>query len=233
MIDDSVGSRSDASSTAYYEGHAQAFFAATVDVDLVPLYARFLREVPAGGRILDAGCGSGRDARAFVARGYQVAACDASPTLARLASVHCGFPVRVLRFQELDGPARFDGIWACASLLHVPLRELPDVLRQLAAALRPRGVLYASFKHGRGERAQGGRHFTDLDEAGLAALVRAAPYFTELETWITRDRRPDRAAERWLNTLLEVRAPAPCECPVHIGGSGVWRVGHECQLYRR
>ena len=125
MIDDSAGSRSDASSTDYYEEHAQAFFAATAGVDLAPLYAHFLREVPAGGRILDAGCGSRRDACAFVARGYQVAACDASPALARLASVHCGFPVRVLRFQELDGPARFDGIRACVSLLRVPLRETP------------------------------------------------------------------------------------------------------------
>lgn len=192
-----------ASSVAYYEEHAQVFFEDTVALDLAPLYARFLERLPAGGSLLDAGCGSGRDARAFLARGYAVTAFDASPTLAKLASKHCGLPVSVLRVQDLDGLTGFDGVWACASLLHVPLCELPDVLQRLATALKPGGILYASFKYGSGEREHRGRRFTDLDETGLAALLQAAPYFTVLETWITADRRPERAEERWLNTLLQ------------------------------
>jgi SAM-dependent methyltransferase len=190
------------SSINYYETHAQTFFADTVALDMAPLYARFLERLPPGGSILDAGCGSGRDTRAFLERGYAVTAFDASPTLAQLASAYCGLPVAVLRVQDMAWEARFDGIWACASLLHVPLWELPEVLRRLATALKPGGILYASFKYGRGEREQGGRRFTDLDEAGLAALLHAAPYFTMLETWITADQRPERAAERWLNSLL-------------------------------
>jgi len=96
----------------------------------------------------------------------------------------------------------FDGIWACASLLHVPEAELPDVMQRLRNALKPRGILYASFKYGRGERKHQGRLFTDLDEPGLAALLRQVPGLEEVETWITGDLRPGREAERWLNALL-------------------------------
>lgn len=175
-------------------------------LDLSSLYGRFLAHLPASAYILDAGCGSGRDARAFRARGHTVTACDASPALARLASAHCGLTVQVRRFQELTWQGRFDGIWACASLLHVPADELPDVLRRLAAALKPQGILYASFKHGQGEREHGGRYFTDRDEPSLAALLRVAPYFTTLETWITGDQRPGQTAEPWFNVLLRKAA---------------------------
>lgn len=190
------------SSVDYYEENAQAFVADTLDVDLSPLYTRFLVHVAARGQILDAGCGSGRDARWFLSRGYQVEAFDASPNLAALAEAHCGLSVAVLRFQDIDWRARFDGIWACASLLHVPLAELPDVLRRLAVALKPEGVLYASFKYGSGEREQGGRRFTDLDEVGLAELLHAVPALAEMETWTTPDRRAGRESERWLNALV-------------------------------
>ena len=193
-------------SIAYYEANAQGFFDGTVALDLSVLHTRFLAWLPAGGHILDAGCGSGRDARAFLEQGYTMTACDASPALAALASTHCGLPVQVLRLEEIDWQARFDGIWACASLLHLSLLELPPVLLRLAVALKPNGILFTSFKHGQGEREHGGRRFTDLDEAGLAALVRAAPYFTVLETWITLDRRPEQTDDRWLNALLKVQA---------------------------
>ncbi len=188
--------------TRYYTENAQAFFADTLAVAMDPLYARFLPHIPAGGHILDAGCGSGRDTRAFLDRGYRVTAFDASPTLAALAEHHTGRPVQVLRFQDLAWRREFDGIWACASLLHVPAAELPAALRRLVLALRPGGTLYASFKYGRGEREHQGRRFTDLDQAGLQALLSQVPDLRELETWITEDLRPGRAAERWLNTLL-------------------------------
>jgi 2-polyprenyl-3-methyl-5-hydroxy-6-metoxy-1,4-benzoquinol methylase len=193
----------DTEASTYYEAHAQTFFDGTVNLDLSALHQRFLAHLPTGGHILDAGCGSGRDARAFLEQGYTVTAFDAAPALAELASAHCGLPVAVLRLEEIDWQARFDGIWACASLLHLSLLELPDVLRRLAVALKPGGVLFTSFKHGHGEREHGGRRFTDLDETGLAALLQIAPCFTLLETWITVDRRPDRADDRWLNTVLQ------------------------------
>ncbi|WP_373507595.1 class I SAM-dependent methyltransferase [Thiocapsa sp.] len=194
--------RTDDPTLAYYEDQAQAFFAGTVDVDMAPLYDRFLARVPPGGRILDAGCGSGRDALALRRLGYAVTAFEASPTLARLATAHCGLPVEVRRFLEIDWQDAFNGIWACASLLHVPMAELPEVFGRLGRALKPDGVLYASFKYGAGEREHGGRRFTDLDEEGLAALVKVVPGFAVLETWVTVDRREQREGERWLNAVV-------------------------------
>lgn len=188
--------------TRYYSENAPVFFADTVAVAMDPLYARFLPHIPPGGHILDAGCGSGRDSLAFLERGYRVTAFDASPSLAAMAERHSGLPVRVLRLQDLEWSQTFDGIWACASLLHVPAAELPEVMGRLAGALRPGGVLYASFKYGRGERERQGRRFTDLDVAGLRTLLAQVPGLTEPETWISQDLRPGRVVERWLNTLV-------------------------------
>jgi SAM-dependent methyltransferase len=197
----------DDSTAAYYRDNAKAFVADTLTVDMKPLYAHFLPHVPSGGQILDAGCGSGRDARAFLDQGYRVTAFDASEHLAALANAHLGQAVQVIRFQDLEWTQAFDGIWACASLLHVPGRELPDTMRRLARALRPRGVLYASFKYGSGERDHHGRRFTDLDEAGLATLLDEVKSLSLLEIWTTADQRPGRESECWLNALLTAMAP--------------------------
>jgi SAM-dependent methyltransferase len=186
----------------YYHQNAGTFFAETVEVDMTPLYHRFMRLLPEQARILDAGCGSGRDARAFAELGHQVTAFDASAALVALAEAYLGQPVQCLRFQEIAWQEAFDGIWACASLLHVPASELPDVMARLRRAIEPGGILYASFKYGGGEREHHGRRFTDLDEPGLAALLRQVPDLEPVETWTTGDRRPGRESERWLNTLL-------------------------------
>ncbi|EIM31451.1 DNA/RNA helicase, superfamily II [Leptothrix ochracea L12] len=191
----------------FYNRHAVEFFGSTVGVDMAPLHARFLAGLPAGAAVLDAGCGSGRDARAFAERGYRVSAFDASPALAALASKHCGFPVAVRRFEDVEDIACFDGIWCCASLLHVAQADVPEVLTRLWRALRPGGALYVSFKHGQGERVHHGRHFTDADEPTLRAWFAPLPEALEPEIWLTDDRRPDRF-ERWTNALLR-RAPSP------------------------
>jgi SAM-dependent methyltransferase len=186
----------------YYQQHASIFFDDTVEVDMNALYRRFLPRLPDQAHILDAGCGSARDASAFAKLGHRVTAFDASPALIALAETHLGQPVQCLRFQDITWQEQFDGIWACASLLHVPAAELADVMRRLCKALKPDGVIYASFKYGSGEREHHGRHFTDLDEPGLAALLRQVLDLKEVETWTTSDLRPGREAERWLNTLL-------------------------------
>lgn len=187
-------------SIPYYDQNAQAFFRDTVEADVSGLWARFLAHVPQGGTVLDAGCGSGRDAAAFRSAGYQVSAFDGSAEMVRLAREHSGLPVRQMTFEEMDWDAAFDGIWASASLLHVPLRDLPGVVARFARALRPSGVWYISMKHGTGERHVNGRTFTDITPEELAQLVEAAG-LDVAEAWETADVRPGRS-DRWVNALV-------------------------------
>ncbi len=163
------------STEAYYNRHAQQFVDDTLHVDMRSLYVPFLAGLPVNARILDAGCGSGRDARAFQKQGYQVSAFDASEQLASRASQLLGFTVPVKRFDEVEEIERYDGIWACASLLHVPERQLPEAFARLWRALKPGGLLYCSFKWGQGERQHHGRHFTDADETRIGVWTGRFP----------------------------------------------------------
>jgi superfamily II DNA or RNA helicase/HKD family nuclease len=192
-------------STDYYDRNADRFFRETVDVDMTALYDCFLATVPNGGFILDAGCGSGRDTKVFAARGYRVAPFDASVELARRAAEHVRQPVAVRDFAEITEESCYDGIWACASLLHLPEVDLPDTVAHLWRALKSGGVFYLSFKLGDGERIQDGRHFTDATDARLRSWVGSLPDLDAIETWISSDQRPGRV-EQWLNALLRRKA---------------------------
>lgn len=188
-------------SLPYYDRNAARFVEDTLHVDMSTLHARFLAQLPAGGLILDAGCGSGRDSKVFMEAGFRVRAFDGSPELARLAHAHIGQPVEVRRFQDVAEHSRYDGIWACASLLHVAAADLPATLARLWASLKPGGVFYLSFKHGEGERTDGERHFTDATAQRLGEWVAGLPELESVNCWITEDQRPERG-EEWLNGLL-------------------------------
>jgi SAM-dependent methyltransferase len=187
-------------SVSYYDQNAEAYFAGTVHADVRDLRSKFLIHVPAGGDILDAGCGSGRDALAFHKGGYRVTAFDGSAEMCRKAREYTDLSVIQMTFQEMKWCGEFDGIWACASLLHVRRAELPEVLRRLFRALRPGGTLYASFKLGSGERTVDGRRFSDMTEPELEPLLKSAG-FSSAKYWITDDVRPGRTSEQWLNAL--------------------------------
>lgn len=194
--------------TRYYRQFAAEFFESTVGVDMSPIRERFAALLLAGARVLDAGCGSGRDAKAFAQQGFRVSAFDASPELASRASTHCGFAVDVRSFRDVDEVNAYDGIWCCASLLHIAAEEMPSVLAQLWAALAPGGVLYASFKNGTGTRIHGGRHFTDADESQVKDWLTDLPGVDQLDIWLTDDQRPDRT-ERWTNVLVKKAHDSP------------------------
>lgn len=188
-------------SITYYDQHADAFIAGTLDVQMQSLYDQFLPHLPAGAHILDAGCGSGRDSRYFLQQGFVVTALDASWPLVLHARTLTGLPVLHCRFEEFVAEQPLDAIWACASLLHVPQAELVLVMDHLARQLRCGGLFYCSFKYGVGEVSRDGRSFTHLDESGLAALLAKLP-LSVVECWQTADLRPGRQEECWLNVLL-------------------------------
>lgn len=188
----------------YYQNNAQTFFDGTVNVDMSSLYQSFTRHLEPGAAVLDAGCGSGRDAKAFYEMGYQVDAFDASSEMVALAMQHSGLLVQHMTFTDIDVQQKYHGIWCCASLLHVPARELPAAMRKLADALKSAGIWYVSFKYGDTEREKDGRYFNDMNEINLEALLEAMPDITIETMWTTQDKRPDRD-EMWLNALLRKR----------------------------
>ncbi|MET4694501.1 class I SAM-dependent methyltransferase [Endozoicomonas lisbonensis] len=186
----------------FYEQNADSFFESTVGVEAQDLHQAFLAYLPQNATILDAGCGSGRDTLAFLRQGYRVFAFDGSECMAKRAADLTGLPVQTSLFLDYTAGQLFDGIWACASLLHVPVEQLAVTFSHLSKFLKNEGVFYCSFKLGSGEVVRKGRHFTNLDEPGLEAILTT----TDLEmakSWITTDLRPGRENEHWLNAILK------------------------------
>ena len=186
----------------YYSRNAESFIKTTASVDFQETQDRFLRCLEPGSRILDLGCGSGRDARYFLKKGYQVDATDGSAEICRLASEYTGIPVKQMLFSELDAVSEYDGIWACASILHLPEEELRDVMHRIGTALKEDGIFYTSFKYGDFAGERNGRYFRDFTEESFREFLKDFHEFRMTDQWITCDVRPNRGEERWLNVLL-------------------------------
>ena len=181
----------------YYEDHAEEFTVNTINADMKDIRGRFLSYLPAGSRILDFGCGTGRDSKVFHELGYEVSALDGSETLCRIAEEHTGLSVRCLDFRNYtpgEGE-HYEGIWACASLLHLKKAELLPVMHALGKALKPEGILYVSFKYGDYEGERHGRYFTDFTIEGFREFMRMLPEFMMVEHWLTGDVRPGRGEQ--------------------------------------
>ncbi len=186
----------------YYDINASGFFESTFKVDMESLYQPFLRYLPDHAVILDLGCGSGRDTLAFKNKGYQVAAMDYSKELVDKASRLSGVVVRFESFYELSELNQYDGIWACASLLHCERKRLHEVLEKILKALKVNGICYMSFKYGAGDRYKNDRQFTDMDESQAQNLLKKFDNILLLQQWITIDKRPDHN-EDWLNIVFQ------------------------------
>ena len=188
---------------SYYNTHAKDFIQGTVDVDFHITQDKFLVQLEKGASILDFGCGSGRDTKYFLERGFAVEATDGSAELCRLASNYTSISVKQMLFDELDAVEKYDGIWACASILHLEWTDLVVVMQKMVRAVKDGGVIYTSFKYGQFTGERNGRFFTDLDEEGLARLLKEVGSLEIKELWITGDVRPGRGEEKWLNVLLQ------------------------------
>lgn len=192
----------------YYDRNAEAFYESTVNVAFGSIQNKFLDKLEKGSYVLDFGCGSGRDAKYFLEQGYAVDAVDGSAKLCRLASRNIGIKVKNMLFQELEEVDKYDGIWACSSILHLPTDELADVMKRMAAALKKNGIIYTSFKYGTYAGERNGRHFTDMTEETFAEFLKVTGDLETEEQWVTSDVRPGRSEEKWLNLILRKREKA-------------------------
>ena len=186
----------------YYNLNAKNFIENTQNADMHLAQEKFLQLLPGSASILDFGCGSGRDTKYFLEKGYRVEATDGSSELCKLASAFTGIEVKEMLFQDLDASGKYDGIWACSSILHLPKQELLPVIQKMSIALKDNGVIYTSFKYGNFEGERNGRYFTDFTEDTFDKFMKVIPEITIEEEWITSDVRPGRGEEKWLNLIL-------------------------------
>ena len=200
----SVPTSYDSGTLAFYEKHAREYWESTARLELHKLYEPFLKALPPGAHILDAGCGSGRDTKAFLERGYRVTAIDTSPEIVRLATAFTNQRCIIRSFQEMDFRQQFDGIWACASLLHVPKCGMPNVIGRFMRALKVGGIFYISLKEGEAERIEeDGRFFNYYTDGSFRKFLANFPALHEIAYWKTEETSSRQDAGSWLNFLLE------------------------------
>ena len=184
----------------FYDSDPEGYSSETFCSDVSEIRDRFLRHVPDHGRILDLGCGSGRDTLFFIGKGYDAVPADGSAGMCAVAERNLGFPVRRLLFSELDYDGEFDAVWACSSLLHVPSADLPGVLAGIGRALKENGILFMCFKKGDSEGFRGSRWFTDMSLERLEYLCRENS-FEPLELWESSE---ERRGIVWCNAIAKL-----------------------------
>lgn len=187
---------------AYYNKNAQDFIERTVYADVSLLQNEFIHNIKKGGLILDLGCGSGRDSKFFLNRGYKVVMVDGSIRMCKYASHHTGQNVICETFQEYTPDTQFDGIWACASLLHFPSVDIIALINKYAQYLVTDGCFFLSFKEGTFSGMREERYFTDLTKDTFMTLMSKIPNLTLQRQYTTSDSRKGRKSEKWLNLFL-------------------------------
>lgn len=198
-------SNKDQKTIDYYNAHAKDFAQSTTNLDFHEVQDRFLSKLSVGAKILDYGCGAGRDAKYFFEKGFCVTATDGSKELCKVANQLAGVCVKQMLFSELDATEEYDGIWACASILHLRKKELMDVIPRMIRAVKTDGYLYMSFKYGTFEGYRGERYFTNFTEESFGEFIKQFSDITIMEQWISSDVRPGRGEEKWLNLILQKR----------------------------
>ena len=187
----------------YYNENAEQFINTTLDVNFTEIQDEFLSMLRKESYILDFGCGSGRDSKYFLEKGYRVDAVDGSEEICKITREYVKIEVKKMLFSELSFVNKYEGIWACSSILHLSKDELQDVLYKMMRALKKEGYIYTSFKYGEYEGYREERYYTDFTENSFAAFIKDFSEIKIVEYWISKDVRPGRSEEKWLNLILQ------------------------------
>ena len=170
------------------------------------IYKRFEEHLKPGSRILDLGCGSGRDSKYFLDKGYDVVSLDASETMCKKTYELTGRPALNMRIEDINCENEFDAVWACASMLHVDKGDMIKIFAKVMKALKIGGVFYASWKYGKGEQTRDdGRTFANYTETKVCDMVYSVSGAALEDVWTSQDVRPDRTGQGhlWVNVLVK------------------------------
>ena len=182
----------------YYDLNAKKFIESTISIDMSEFYAPFLEKLPENAKILDIGCGPGRDVKYFKGCGHDVVGVEPSVELANYAREYSKCPIHLSTIEDIELAQKFDGIWACASLLHLSTEDLISILVKIQSLLNSKGAFYCSFKLGKFEGERDGRFYNDQNQDSIRRLLPEGMAVCDL--WITEDKRSD-SDEQWVNLV--------------------------------
>ncbi len=186
----------------YYNLNAYDYFNNSLDANMSEVYKRFLFYLKDKDLILDFGCGSGRDSKYFLDNGYNVDSVDGSEELCKLATKYLNKEVICMKFEDLDVVDKYDGVWACSSLLHVKKEELKNILVKIRNSLKLNGILYVSLKNGSGEEIINGRYFNYLTYKEFLDIIDDIGCFEELDFFQTGSSVNKDETKLWNNFIL-------------------------------
>ena len=188
-----------------YNENAKEYFEQTKAADMREIYNHFLLMLPKSACILDFSCGSGRDSKYFLEKGYTVRAIDGSEKLCELASEYIGQKVDCMKFDELSDESKYDGIWACSSILHVERENLPDILRKMIKALKEDGVIFTSFIVGDQEIVRNGKYYNFITKAILENMLKQVDLNSEIVDYYESEtcKNVDRPKSTWGSYLIK------------------------------
>ena len=185
----------------YYNRYAVPYYEETVDASMEEVmkpFVELLSEESENAEVLDLGCGSGRDTLLLEEYGFYVTPMDGSEEMCKLAEVNTDKEVLQMTYDEMEFDDVFDGIWACASLIHLTEDE---VMKKLVQALKENGVLYFSVHRGDRDGIYHGRYFHDYNRRELQSLMEEYPELEVVDIWTTQDVRSEKSDKLWLNVL--------------------------------
>lgn len=187
----------------YYDEHTKEYIDTTKECDMRNLYSFFLNHLKKKeGKILDIGFGSGRDMLYFKSLGYDVYGIDPTKSFCDYVRILGLENIECTYVQDMKYENEFEGIWSCASLLHIRKEELSNVFLKCKKALKEDGVMYCSFKYGNFEGIMKDRYFLYLNEDSIRDYIRNSG-LEIVDTIITTDVRVGRENEKWLNIVLK------------------------------
>lgn len=186
----------------YYNKNAKEYFNTTVNGDMSKAYELFLDKLEKGSKILDFGCGSGRDSKYFLDNGYLVDAIDGSYELCKMASLYINQEVKCMDFNDLDEVNIYDGVWACSSIIHVKKDNLKNILNKIACSLKKDGVFYTCFKNGSGEEINNGRYFNYLTKEEFINIIDNTNLFDVIYFYQTNSSTNPNEEKLWNNFIM-------------------------------